>query len=135
MRRFNVRVYGLYITGKQVLVCEELIQEKWITKFPGGGLEFGEGTIECVKREFMEEMNTEVEVLSHYYTTDFFQPSAYDSSQVISIYYTVRPVNALILPYKTANEHFFLAEITKELLEKISLPIDKVVMKKLLESA
>ena len=94
---FNVRVYGLLINNKrQVLVADELIHERKITKFPGGGLEFGEGTLEAIKREMMEETNTQVEVIEHFYTTDFFQVSAFNpKSQVISIYYLIKAVSSL----------------------------------------
>ena len=62
-----------------------------ITKLPGGGLEFGEGTHDCLKREFKEELNLEVEIESHFYTTDFFVNSAFSrSNQLISIYYIVK---------------------------------------------
>ena len=58
MHRFNLRVYGILINDKkQVLVSDEFIRGNYYTKFPGGGLEFGEGTRDCLKREFMEEMN------------------------------------------------------------------------------
>lgn len=92
MYPFNVRVYGICFNERQeLLVADELIKGRAITKLPGGGLEFGEGTIDCLKREFVEETGQEVEVLSHYYTTDFFVPSAFNpQSQVISIYYLVR---------------------------------------------
>lgn len=93
MRKFNVRIYGLLLQGANVLITDELIAGRQITKFPGGGLEFGESTIDCIKREFIEEMNLEIEVLSHFYTTDFFVPSAFDDSQLISIYYRVKPAN------------------------------------------
>ena len=77
MHRFNVRVYGILIKDGKVLVSDEYIKGNKITKFPGGGLEFGEGTIECIKREFIEEMQLPVEVISHFYTTDFFVSSAF----------------------------------------------------------
>ncbi|HEY6160695.1 MAG TPA: NUDIX domain-containing protein [Bacteroidia bacterium] len=91
-RKFNVRVYGICFNEKnELLVADELIKGREITKLPGGGLEFGEGTIDCVRREFVEETGQEVEVLSHFYTTDFFVPSAFNPrSQVISIYYLVK---------------------------------------------
>lgn len=74
-----------------MLVSDEYIYGKHVTKFPGGGLQFGEGTIACLEREMVEETLQEVDVLEHFYTTDFFQPSAFDSSvQVISIYYRIR---------------------------------------------
>lgn len=91
MHRFNVRVYGLLIQNGKVLVSDEFIKGHRITKFPGGGLEFGEGTIDCLKREFIEELDLDVEIVDHFYTTDFFVESAFaPNNQVISIYYTVK---------------------------------------------
>lgn len=87
---FNVRVYGICIHNKNVLVTDEIRYGKMITKFPGGGLQFGEGTIDCLKRECLEEFGQQVEVNELFYTTDFFQPSAFNSrQQVISIYYFI----------------------------------------------
>src|SRR3954470_19670840 len=99
VNKFNIRVYGILVDeAKRVLVTDELIKGKPITKFPGGGLEFGEGTIDCIKREFMEETNNAVEVTEHFYTTDYFQVSAYDRThQIISIYYVVKPVSTFQL--------------------------------------
>src|SRR3954463_3659823 len=97
MFRFNIRVYGILINEKkQVLVSDELIRGNRYTKFPGGGLEYGEGTRDCLKREFLEEMNLEVEVGEHLYTTDYFQPSAFHPDhQIISIYYFVKPLQKI----------------------------------------
>ncbi|HLG33953.1 MAG TPA: NUDIX domain-containing protein [Bacteroidia bacterium] len=87
---FNVRVYGICIYQNNILVTDELRYGHRITKFPGGGLQFGEGAIECLKRECREEFGQEVDVTEHFYTTDFFQPSAFNSKQqVISIYYFI----------------------------------------------
>ncbi|MBS1528392.1 MAG: NUDIX domain-containing protein, partial [Bacteroidetes bacterium] len=77
MYKFNVRVYGLLINdGGQVLLSDEQEYGMRFSKFPGGGLEYGEGLIDGLKREFVEECNVEVDVLSHFYTTDFFVQSA-----------------------------------------------------------
>lgn len=69
-----------------------------MTKLPGGGLEFGEGPIDCLKRECREEMGVEVNVTGHFYTTDFFQPTRfYKNTQLISIYYRFElPENHLL---------------------------------------
>jgi ADP-ribose pyrophosphatase YjhB (NUDIX family) len=76
MGQFNIRVYGILINEqKQLLVSDEFIRGGYYTKFPGGGLEFGEGTRDCLKREFIEELNLKIEVLDHLYTTDFYQES------------------------------------------------------------
>lgn len=96
MKSFNVRVYGILIHDDKLLVSDEFIKGMHITKLPGGGLEFGEGTIECLIREFKEELDLAVEVVSHFYTTDFFVNSAFSqNNQVISIYYKVKPTEEL----------------------------------------
>jgi 8-oxo-dGTP diphosphatase len=110
MRNFNVRVYGILIHDNKVLVSDEHIKGMNITKLPGGGLEYGEGTIECVIREFKEELNLDIEVISHFYTTDFFVNSAFSvNNQVISIYYTVKPkmeFNPTTANFKIADKAF-----------------------------
>ena len=101
MSYFNVRVYGLLVNEEQeVLLSDEFEVGRYFTKFPGGGLEFGEGLIEGLKREFVEECNAEIEVVSHFYTTDFYEKSSFNDSQVISIYYLVKPVKPLELNFK-----------------------------------
>jgi ADP-ribose pyrophosphatase YjhB (NUDIX family) len=146
--RFNIRVYGvLKNLQNEILVTDELIRGKKYTKFPGGGLEFGEGTRDCLKREFLEEMNLAVEVGDHLYTTDFFQMSAFNPEhQIISIYYWVmaretinvrissQPFHfdeAQLETYKLSNEcesfRFIAFDHLTE--ESVSLPIDKVVVR------
>src|ERR1700760_4067827 len=99
----NLRVYGILLgENKKVLVSDEYIRGEYFTKFPGGGLEFGEGTRECLKREFKEEMDLEVEVLDHIYTTDFFQMSAFNPEyQILSIYYFVKALEPIRAPLRT----------------------------------
>ena len=98
---FNVRVYGLLINGRgQVLLSDEEENGFRFSKFPGGGLEFGEGLINALEREFVEECNTEVEIIEHFYTTDFFIKSVFNDSQIISVYYIVKPIAELVLNFK-----------------------------------
>lgn len=142
----SVRVYGILINAEQqVLVSDEKIRGEFFTKFPGGGLEFGEGTRDCLAREFMEEMNLKVEVGEHIYTTDFFQMSAFNKAhQILSIYYYAHPLEAITVPLRTAPFDFDaqqlkLYETTSEIetfrfinwsnfdANQVSLPIDKVV--------
>lgn len=114
-----------------MLISEEQIRGLKVIKFPGGGLEWGEGTLDGLKREWMEEMNIKINVEEHFYTTDFFQPSAFDDSQVISIYYKVQVPEPLILPYRNGNEHFYFAPVDERLETLLTLPIDKIVGLKL----
>jgi ADP-ribose pyrophosphatase YjhB (NUDIX family) len=91
-KRFNIRIYGLVEQDGKILLTDEFRLGRYMTKFPGGGLEFGEGPVDCLKRECLEELGQEIEVTGHFYTTDFYQPSLYlpDEYQMISIYYTAR---------------------------------------------
>lgn len=92
--RFNVRVYGIWLNEGRVLVTDEFRMGKEMTKFPGGGLEFGEGPVDCILRECIEEFGQEFEVTDHFYTTEFFQQSAFNKNdQLLSIYYLIRPVD------------------------------------------
>lgn len=134
---FNVRVYGIMINEKnQILLSDETIRGSFYTKFPGGGLEIGEGTRECLKREFMEEMSLEVEVKDHFYTTDFYQQSAFNPDhQIISVYYHVEAKHYIDLEkintQEETEEAFRFVDLSAFSEEDVSLPIDKVVARKL----
>jgi len=137
---FNIRVYGLVVNDKmQVLISDEHVYGRNITKFPGGGLQFGEGTVECLKREFMEELQTEIKVLSHFYTTDFFQQSFLNPKhQVISIYYLTEIINPSMLKTTAKPFDFDKAAVAMHSFRWISLadareedvtfPIDRKVI-------
>jgi 8-oxo-dGTP diphosphatase len=145
---FNLRVYGILINDRQqLLVSDEYIRGHYYTKFPGGGLEFGEGTRDCLAREFMEEMNLKVEVGEHLYTTDYFQLSAFNHQhQIISIYYLVRPLEPIrvrlsdkafdfdsgqlaIYEQQKEIETFRFIDWENVSEDSVSLPIDKIVVR------
>jgi 8-oxo-dGTP diphosphatase len=144
--QFNLRVYGLLIdSNKRVLLSDEFIRGQYITKFPGGGLELGEGTRDCLKREFEEETNLDVTIGDHSYTTDFFQISGFNHvDQIISIYYFAHADEPIRLatkttlfdfePYQvadptTCSEVFRWVEWNDFNEECVTLPIDKIVAK------
>jgi len=143
---FNIRVYGVLINEqRQVLVSDEYIRGSYYTKFPGGGLELGEGTRDCLKREFKEEMDLEVKIDEHLYTTDFYQVSAFNPAhQIISIYYLVKAQEDIKVPLRTKEfdfdeqqmevykrtkmtETFRFIDWNNFSEEKVTLPIDKIV--------
>ena len=145
---FNIRVYGLLINEKkQILVADEYIRGGLYTKFPGGGLEFGEGTRDCLKRELKEELGIEAEVGDHIYTTDYFQMSAFrPDQQIISIYYHAKQLEELKVPIRIRpfdfdekqmenynetgeTETFRLIDWNDFSDEIVTLPIDKIVAK------
>lgn len=148
MSNFNLRVYGILINEKnQVLVSDEYIRGGLYTKFPGGGLEFGEGTRECLKRELREELGIESEIGDHIYTTDYFQMSAFrPTDQIISIYYFAKQLEELKVPLRTKpfdfdekqmdiynktgeTETFRLIDWDNFSEDIVTLPIDKIVAK------
>ena len=105
MKPFNVRIYALLEHKGKVLVIHEPFQGKLIYKFPGGGLEFGEGTIDCLKREFKEELNLDVIIGSHFYTQDFFTVNAFDSTeQILLIYYKATVTDEALKQLKVMDE-------------------------------
>jgi len=142
--KINIRIYGVLLHQNQILVSDELIRGNYFTKFPGGGLEIGEGTRDCLKREFKEETNLDVTIGDHIYTTDFFQQSAFNENhQIISIYYFVHTdqiasLKTSTIPFdftenqkadKTIQSESFRFVDWHDLHEDIvSLPIDKIVV-------
>ncbi len=142
--RFTIRVYGIWVNSNQeVLLVHEKMPHLHFTKFPGGGMEFGEGTRECLAREFLEETGIEVEVKEHLFTTDFFQASAFKSGdQLMAIYYRVEPKDPnfelaleekqIEINGKIETLRFFWSPIVNFELEQLTFPIDKIVARKFL---
>lgn len=140
IRRFNIRVYGLIINEKaQILLSDEFVLDREMTKFPGGGLHFGEGPEDCLKREAREEFGQEIEIISHFYTTGFFQRALFfEDSQLISIYYRARLLEQPLFkisgkPFDfpagvNGSQSFRWADIARLSEEELSFPIDRHVL-------
>lgn len=149
IKRFNVRVYGVLKNElEQILVSDELVKKgaMRVTKFPGGGLEFGEGLRAALKREFKEETGVDVQVGTHIYTSDSFVPSAFDNdSEIIAVYYwlscshwrqikTTKIKFDFHVPQGTETESFRWIDFDKLKDEKdIILPTDAALVKLLLK--
>lgn len=138
--RFTIRVYFLLFDESRtnVLVSDERIAGNAYTKFPGGGLEWGEGTVECAMREAREELGQDIEVTGHFYTTDFFVASAFHAqTQVISIYYTALLTAPQCFRTTELMHDFRLTEVDEESFrwvrtgdiheDQFSFPIDQKV--------
>ena len=87
--KYNLRVYALILNEKQeILLSDEYQLDMKMTKFPGGGMEKGEGTLDCLQREAMEEFGQPLTNIRHFYTTDYYQPALFfENTQLVSIYY------------------------------------------------
>jgi 8-oxo-dGTP diphosphatase len=141
-KRFNIRIYGLFTVDGRILVTDEFRLGIYMTKFPGGALEFGEGSIDCLKREFREELNAEISNISHFYTTDFYQPTTLLPSemQLFNVYYKVH-INKPY-PFRTTEKKFDIPAVdgaqsfrwlkTNELKEEdFTFPIDRFIVNKI----
>jgi 8-oxo-dGTP diphosphatase len=143
--QFVIRVYGLIINdNKEVLVTDEFQLGHRMTKFPGGGLQFGEGPVDCLEREMQEECNGQIiKGIRHFYTTDFFQKALfYPNHQLISIYYTALLDGPAV--FRVTDRKFDFPEeqngsqsfrwVKIKLLDssEFSFPIDKLVAEKLI---
>lgn len=125
--KINIRVYALCIKDNHILALHEEYAGDFLIKLPGGGLEFGESTIECLKREFQEELNLDINVTAHFYTQDDFLVSRFrENEQLITIYYLAEILNEedqLILDPCIEKTEWFPLEGENP----FQLPIDKRV--------
>lgn len=140
-KRFNLRVYGILKNDQnEVLVSDEFRFGKSFTKFPGGGIEWGEGTKKCLVREWKEELNIDVAIGELIYVNDFFQASAFQKNdQLFSFYYEViySDFSSILTAPKNATpneegEHFRWAKINSSLINDLTFPIDRIVAEKLI---
>ena len=142
--KFLIRVYGIVVNSNhETLISDEYELNMKMTKFPGGGLEFGEGLIEGLKREIREECNgQELDNIRHFYTTDFFQKALFfENTQLISVYYLASLKNPLQFTisrkpfdFKIGGEQtqsFRWEKINTLKEDDFTFPIDKFVVRKL----
>ena len=117
--------------SEHVMILKKSGTNLWM--FPGGGVEKGEGIIEALQRESREELKQMLINVEHFYTTDFFQQSAYNKKdQLISIYYKAK----LSFPEKLIHENhpiddrpvFYWKKIDELTKDELSFPIDKHVL-------
>lgn len=135
INRFNVRVYGLLIHQNSFLILNEYYAGEILNKLPGGGVELGEGLIDCLKRELKEELNLNLKKAEHFYTQEHFEPSKFrDNEQLLTIYYSIKVENITdlqVLDQSIQELHWIPMQELKP--EHVSLPVDKKVISKLLK--
>ena len=145
INRFNIRVYGIASWKNQLLVSDEFLQNRWTTKLPGGGLEFGEGILDCLHREFLEETGQEIKSATQFYFTDFFQQSSFKSTdQVVAIYYKCElksPEKIVISNTKfdpttlgKQEESFRWISLSQISPSNFTFPVDQFVIEKFLKT-
>jgi ADP-ribose pyrophosphatase YjhB (NUDIX family) len=138
---FNLRVYGLLIESGFLLVTDENRGDVQMTKFPGGGLEKGEGLVDGLKREFMEELEIDINVKQFYYVNDFLQISAFNpKDQLLSFYYLVDTdqmdaisVSSEKKPVSPGEQVFRWIKLSEINPEEFNFPIDRMVAQELMK--
>jgi 8-oxo-dGTP diphosphatase len=139
MKAFNLRVYALIINEKkEILLSDEYRFGKFFTKFPGGGVEFGEGILDALHREMDEELNLKIEEAQPFYFNDFYQESAFHSNnQIVSFYYKVKcdfqkiEIKDYSIPFIEEVEKQRWCEIGLLENHHLTFPIDRIVLEKL----
>ena len=132
---FNIRIYGLLIEQNRLLIIKEPFVDELIYKFPGGGLEFGEGLHDCLIREFKEELNLDIEVVQHIFTQDdFIQSAVNPDDQVLMIYYQVKAKNFEEFKVKTSDINEVIWKDLDELkVEDLTMPTEQKAVQELLK--
>lgn len=132
--KINVRVYAAAVKDDKVLTLYEEYAGEKLVKLPGGGLEFGEGILDCLYREFEEELNAKIKIVEHLYTQENFQISKFrENEQLLTIYYIVQIENLddfLILDPCIEKAEWHPINST---LNPFQLPIDIIAFEKLQE--
>ncbi|MGV8914622.1 MAG: NUDIX domain-containing protein [Kaistella sp.] len=126
--KINVRVYAAAVKDKKVLVLFEEYAGEYLMKLPGGGLEFGEGVLDCLRREFDEELNIKINIIEHLYTQEEFLVSRFRANeQLLTLYYVVEIVDEtefLIMDPCIEKAEWISLE-TEE--NPFTLPVDQIV--------
>jgi 8-oxo-dGTP diphosphatase len=91
--QIRIRVCGVCIEDGKILLLNHIgIRENsdfWCP--PGGGLQFGETIEDCLKREFLEETNTEISVGKFLTVNEFVNPPLH----AIELFYEVKIISGI----------------------------------------
>ncbi|WP_332028874.1 NUDIX domain-containing protein [Kaistella sp.] len=132
--KLNIRVYATAVKDRKVLVLHEEYAGEQLMKLPGGGLEFGEGVLDCLHREFEEELNVKINILGHLYTQEDFVVSRFrDNEQLLTVYYLVEIIdeNEFLIMDPCIEKTEWIPIDTDE--NPFILPVDKIAFEKLKE--
>ncbi len=87
--RFSPRIYGVLRRGEKVLLTRSRFIDREFVNFPGGGVELGEGPIEALRREYVEETGLAIEPVRVLYASETAHVSTHAPMQIVSLYWLV----------------------------------------------
>lgn len=132
---FTIRIYGVLVENNKLMRLKEPYWGEILYKLPGGGLEYGEGTLECLARELKEELNLELDTAELFYAQeDFIRSKFKTNEQLFTVYYKITCKNIADLQIIDKNieevNWIDLKDLSPDLM---TLPVDKIVVEKLLK--
>jgi 8-oxo-dGTP pyrophosphatase MutT (NUDIX family) len=96
---FRIGAYGFLREDGRVLVTRTRTVAGTVTNFPGGALELGEGALDALRREFIEETGIEVRPTGLAYASEgYHQSEAYPQNQLVKIYWFVERAGGTLNP-------------------------------------
>lgn len=140
--KFNIRVYGIWLYEGKILLSHENIDGFRMVKLPGGGLELGEGPVDGLVREFREELDIDIEIVSQLHVTEnFIQSNFRKNEQVIAIHYMVnskqyRASWSTKQPTRVGRSNQLRFEwhvFDREVLDRLTFEMDRQAIERLLD--
>lgn len=139
MNQFNLRVYALIVNEKkEILLSDEFEFGRFFTKFPGGGVELGEGILDALHRELKEELNLEITNPAFFYFNEFYQQSGFNPKhQLVAFYYLVECHSSEFegqsyeIPFREEGEKQRWVSINNLTSDELTFPVDKAAFEKL----
>ena len=134
LNAFTIRIYGVLVENNKLMRLKEPYWGEILYKLPGGGLEYGEGTLECLARELKEELNLELDTAELFYVQeDFIRSKFKGNEQLFTVYYKITCKNITDLKIIDKNiEEVNWIDLNELSPDLMTLPVDKIVVEKLL---
>lgn len=120
---FSYRVAGIIIHNGKILLQKPENDDYAI---PGGHVAIGETTEECLKREFLEEINSPIDIKRLYAVGEIFFPWGKKPCHQISLYYLAEISDETSIPMDGVFKGIDEIQNKKYNMEFCWVPLDKL---------